>query len=57
MNYSIAIAVSLLVFLPWMVILVINKSAASGATSWANLESQRLSLVKNWVGNIGRVFF
>ncbi len=56
-SYSIAIAVSLLAFLPWMEILLVNKSAASGATSWANLGSQRLSLVKNWAGNIGRVFF
>src|SRR4028118_2046878 len=47
----------LLAFLPWVVILLENKSAAGGATSWADLESSRLSLVKKWLGNIGRVFW
>jgi uncharacterized membrane protein len=56
-SYLIASAVSLLAFLPWVVILLVNKSAAGGATSWANLESNRLSLVKNWLGNIGRLFW
>src|SRR4028118_746028 len=46
----------LLAFLPWMGILLVNQGAAGGATSWADLESNRLSLVKNWLGNIGRVF-
>ena len=56
-SYLIASAVSLLAFLPWVVILLVNKRAAGGATSWANLESNRLSLVKNWLGNIGRLFW
>jgi len=56
-SYLIASAVSLLAFLPWLGILLVNKRAAGGATSWANLESNRLSLVKNWLGNIARVFF
>ena len=56
-SYSIAMTVLLLAFLPWMVILIVNKRAAAGATSWANLETQRISLVKNWAGNIGRAFF
>ena len=56
-NYLIASAVSLLAFLPWLGILLVNKKAAGGATSWVALESNRLSLVKNWLGNIGRVFW
>jgi uncharacterized membrane protein len=56
-SYLIASAVSLLAFLPWLGILLMNKTAAGGATSWADLESNRLSLVKNWLGNIGRVFW
>jgi len=55
-SYLIASAISLLAFLPWVVILLVNKRAAVVATSWAELESNRLSLVKNWLGNIGRVF-
>jgi len=56
-SYLIATAVSLLAFLPWLVILLVNQRTADGATSWAYLESSRLSLVKNWLGNIGRVFW
>ena len=56
-SYLIASAVSLLAFLPWVVILLVNKRAAGGATSWAELESNRLSLVKNWLRNIGRLFW
>jgi len=56
-DYSIATAVSLLGFLPWIGVLLANKRAAAGAINWADLENNRLSLVKNLVGNIGRIFW
>ena len=56
-SYLMASAVSLLAFSPWMVILLVNKRAAVGATSWADLGINRLSLVNNWMGNVGRVFW
>ncbi|WP_293216192.1 MULTISPECIES: glycosyltransferase family 39 protein [unclassified Microcoleus] len=56
-NYVMAIGLSLVAFLPWMVILVINKKAAKEATLWANGDSNLLSLINNWSGNIGRVFW
>jgi uncharacterized membrane protein len=56
-NYLIASAMSLLAFVPWMVILMTNKRAASGATNWAGLEITWRSLVSNWIGNIGRIFW
>ncbi|MEG4800309.1 glycosyltransferase family 39 protein [Microcoleus sp. ARI1-B5] len=56
-NYLIANAMCLLGVLPWMVILRVNKRAVSGATSWANGDSSLLSLISNWSGNIGRVFW
>ena len=56
-SYLIASAVSLLTFLPWMGILMVNKRAVGGATNWSALEINRLSLVNNWARNIGRVFW
>ncbi|MEG4322568.1 MULTISPECIES: glycosyltransferase family 39 protein [unclassified Microcoleus] len=56
-NYLIASAMSLLAFVPWMVILMANKRAASGATNWAGLEITWRSLISNWIGNIGRIFW
>ena len=56
-DYSIATAVSLLGFLPWIGVLLANKRVAAGAINWADLENNRLSLVKNLVGNIGRIFW
>lgn len=56
-SYLIATTVSLLAFMPWAGILIANKSAASGATIWSDLEISLLSLVNNWAGNIGRVFW
>ncbi|WP_172188226.1 hypothetical protein [Microcoleus asticus] len=55
MSYLIASAISLLAFLPWMGILLVNRRAAAGSINWAGLETTRLSLVKNSLGNIGRV--
>jgi uncharacterized membrane protein len=40
-----------------MAILLANKRAVSGATSWANGESTMRYLVSNWSGNIARVFW
>lgn len=56
-SYLIAMTGALLAFMPWLVILIVNRRAAVGATSWSDLETTKLSLVKNWAGNIGRVFF
>ena len=56
-NYLIATSFSLLAFVPWLVILLTNKKAAAGATIWAELETSRLSLVNNWAGNVGRIFW
>ena len=56
-NYLIATSFSLLAFVPWFVILLSNKKAAAGATIWADLETSRLSLVNNWAGNVGRIFW
>lgn len=56
-SYLIASAFSLFIFLPWIVILSVNKTAASEATRWANGDSSLLSLINNWSGNIGRVFW
>jgi uncharacterized membrane protein len=56
-SYLTATAAALLAFMPWMAILLMNKSAAVAATGWAQLETSDLSLVKNWAANIGRVFF
>lgn len=55
--YLIASAGSLLDFLPLMGILLVNIRAAAGSINWADLETTRLSLVNNWLGNIGRVLF
>lgn len=56
-SYLIASAASLLAFMPWIIILLVNKRAAVAATGWAQLETSDLSLVKNWAANIGRIFF
>jgi len=56
-SYLIPNAVSLIAFLPWVGILLVNRKAASGATIWADIENSRLSLVNNWAGNIGRAFW
>lgn len=48
--------IALITFLPWLMTLISNKSAASVATGWSGLDTERLFLVKNWAGNIGRVF-
>lgn len=55
--YAIAMAGSALAFTPWLLILIVNKKAATGATNWSDMQTSRLSLVKNWAGNIGRLFF
>ncbi len=57
LSYLIASAVSLLAFLPWLGILLVNKKAVAGATIWAELETSRRSLVNNWAGNVGRIFW
>ena len=56
-GYLTASAASLLAFMPWLIILLVNKRAAVAATGWAQLETSRLSLVKNWAANIGRLFW
>ena len=54
--WVIASVAALITFLPWLVTLIANKSAASVATNWSELETERLSLINNWAGNIGRIF-
>ncbi|MEG3862631.1 glycosyltransferase family 39 protein [Microcoleus sp. herbarium12] len=56
-NYAIAVSLAAIAFVPWLLILLANKKAAAGATIWAVLETSRLSLVNNWAGNVGRVFW
>ncbi len=57
LNYLIATLLSVLAFVPWLVILLTNRNAAAGATIWATLQTSRLSLVNNWAGNVGRIFW
>ncbi|MDF0554411.1 glycosyltransferase family 39 protein [Kamptonema sp. UHCC 0994] len=54
--WAIASVAALITFLPWLVTLITNKSAASVATNWSELGTERLSLINNWAGNIGRIF-
>jgi uncharacterized membrane protein len=55
-DYLAATGVIFLASIPWTAIFIINKRAAVEATHWAYLESSIISLVKNWAGNIGRIF-
>lgn len=56
-SYLLASIAALLVFAPWILILIANFTKAAGRTNWSQGELDRLSLVKNWVGNLSRVFF
>ncbi|MEG4206430.1 glycosyltransferase family 39 protein [Microcoleus sp. Pol7_A1] len=56
-SYLMASAISLLIFLLLMAILLVNRRAAAGSIYWVDLENTRLSIVKNSLGNIGRVLF
>lgn len=56
--YFIAFLASMLAFVPWIVVIVVNASRVVKATSW-QADSQRPPLtlyVKSWLGNIARQF-
>lgn len=55
--YGLASIAALVAFLPWIATLMANKVAAQSATNWSELGANRIALIKNWMGNLGRLFF
>ncbi|WP_016953113.1 glycosyltransferase family 39 protein [Anabaena sp. PCC 7108] len=56
-NYAISSLISLVLFCPWVIMLVHNLSSAQGMTSWLTGAVPIKSLVKAWLLNISRLFF
>jgi uncharacterized membrane protein len=54
--FALASGAGLLIFLPWIAIIIANSTSASRNTSWANSEINLLSLAQNWAANICRIF-
>jgi uncharacterized membrane protein len=55
-NYLIALAVSLLLFFPWIVAVLSNFSEANATTNWTAVKVSLKSLVKTWLLNLSRPF-
>ena len=45
-----------LIFVPWIIVVIVNFSQAKKVTSWTALKGNFIGLLKAWVGNLGRVF-
>lgn len=54
--YIIASVAGILMFSPWLAVVIVNFSQAKRVTSWTGLKGNFWGLFKSWVGNIGRVF-
>ena len=55
-TYLIASFVSLLGFLPWLLIMIDNRSSFEAATAWSTNSMSVLSLVNYWIYNVTYVF-
>jgi len=45
-----------LIFVPWLIVVIVNFSQAKQVTSWTAIKGNFIGLFKSWVGNLGRVF-
>ena len=45
-----------LIFVPWIIVVIVNFFQAKTVISWTALKGNFIGLLKAWVGNLGRVF-
>lgn len=55
--YLIASLIGLVLFLPWLWVLVTNLSQAQAVTNWTNAQQSLPRLVLTWASIVGRVFY
>lgn len=56
MNYLLSVGTSIILFVPWIVTIIYNSSNVSSTTDWTSKKFPVVSLIKNWVLNLSRLF-
>lgn len=56
-NYLLASLISLILFLPWIVVVILNFQSTNTVTGWTSQKMAIANLVTIWIANYSRLFF